>query len=68
MSDLNQLRIPRCVKLNAHQPIVEMHGFCDASQRAFGACIYIRAKLGITPSYCAQNLASHRSRPSRYRD
>ncbi|XP_018054214.1 PREDICTED: uncharacterized protein LOC108691087 [Atta colombica] len=32
MSDLNQLRIPRCVKLNAHQPIVEVHGFCDASQ------------------------------------
>jgi len=33
--DLNQLRIPRCVKFNVHQPIVEVHGFCDASQRAF---------------------------------
>jgi len=36
MSDLNQLRIPRCVKLNnnAHQPIVEVHGFCDANARS----------------------------------
>jgi len=47
MSDLNQLRIPRCVKFNVHQSIVEVHGFCDASQRAFGTCVYIHAKLGI---------------------
>ena len=33
MNDLNQLRIPRCVKLNVYQPILEVHGFCDASQR-----------------------------------
>jgi len=26
---------------------VEVHGFCDASQRAFGACIYLRAKLDL---------------------
>jgi len=31
ISDLNQLRIPQCVKLNAHQLIMEVHGFCDAS-------------------------------------
>jgi len=33
MSNLNQLKIPRCVKFNIHQPMVEVHGFCDASQR-----------------------------------
>ena len=70
MSNLNQLKIPRCVKFNVHQPIVEVHGFCDASQRAFGACIYLRTKLSttITPSCCAQSLASHCSKPFRYRD
>ena len=47
MSNLNQLKIPRCVKFNVHQPIVEVHGFCDASQRAFGACMYLRTKLGL---------------------
>jgi len=35
------------IKLNAHQLIVEVHGFCDASQRAFGTCIYLRSKLGL---------------------
>jgi len=67
MSDLIESTKNSCV--NAHQLIVEVYGFCDASQRAFGACIYIRAKLGIKPlSYCAQSFASHRSRPSRYRN
>jgi len=26
---------------------VEVHGFYDTSQRAFGACIYLRIKLGL---------------------
>jgi len=47
LSDLNQLRIPRCVKFNTHQPIVKVHGFCDASQRTFGACLYLRSKLDL---------------------
>jgi len=61
MSDLNQLRIPRCVKLNAYQPILEVHGFCDASQRA-SEPVYTFAPSSvstiITPSYCAQSLVT----------
>jgi len=26
---------------------MEMHGFYDASQRAFGVCIYLHTKLGL---------------------
>lgn len=39
---LNSLNIPRHVTL--HKPeSVQLHGFCDSSQSAFGACIYLRS-------------------------
>ncbi|XP_018393050.1 PREDICTED: uncharacterized protein LOC108772092 [Cyphomyrmex costatus] len=46
MKALNQLTISRCVKSNIHPLVLEIHRFCDASQRAFGTCIYLRTKLG----------------------
>jgi len=44
-SDLNQIRVPRWIW---YQPevVIEHHGFCDASQRAYGAAIYIRVEMG----------------------
>jgi hypothetical protein len=40
--NLNKIVIPRHVICN--QPkIVEVHGFCDASERAYGACIYLKS-------------------------
>ncbi|XP_018403196.1 PREDICTED: uncharacterized protein LOC108780100 [Cyphomyrmex costatus] len=42
---LNHLKIPRYIKPDAHQ-FVQVHGFCDASERAFGAYIYIRTQFG----------------------
>ncbi|XP_043259317.1 uncharacterized protein LOC122401315 [Colletes gigas] len=41
LRSLTRLAIPRCV-LCPNPVQVEMHGFCDASERAFGACIYLR--------------------------
>jgi hypothetical protein len=38
---LNTLQIPRKIISNA-QNQVELHGFCDSSMAAYGACIYIR--------------------------
>lgn len=38
---LNNLNIPRHVITNSFQ-IIEIHGFCDASEKAYGACLYIR--------------------------
>ncbi|XP_018313929.1 uncharacterized protein [Mycetomoellerius zeteki] len=43
---LNQLQIPRCVKPSSYSQIVQLHGFCDASQSAYGACVYVRTRLG----------------------
>ncbi|XP_038106708.1 uncharacterized protein LOC119766311 [Culex quinquefasciatus] len=38
---LKQFRLPRHVR--AHRPqLTEIHGFCDASVDAYGACVYIR--------------------------
>ncbi|XP_036150741.1 uncharacterized protein LOC118648525 [Monomorium pharaonis] len=43
--ELNQLTIPRRVKFSANNRMIQVHGFCDASQYAYGACIYVRTKL-----------------------
>ncbi|XP_024882812.1 uncharacterized protein LOC112461708, partial [Temnothorax curvispinosus] len=43
---LNQFHIPRCVGNFANPKSTQIHGFCDASQRAYGACVYIRMKVG----------------------
>ncbi|XP_049886864.1 uncharacterized protein LOC126381435 [Pectinophora gossypiella] len=42
LSYLNDLRIPRRVVCNDHQT-VEFHVFTDASERAYGACLYVRS-------------------------
>jgi len=43
LQDLRDISIPRRV-ISLDQPIhLEMHGFSDASEIAFGACIYMRA-------------------------
>ncbi|XP_067214199.1 uncharacterized protein [Linepithema humile] len=46
---INEIKIPRHVLCN--NPIrVELHGFCDASMSAYGACIYLKSTepLGAT--------------------
>ncbi|XP_070510399.1 uncharacterized protein [Cardiocondyla obscurior] len=35
-------KIARCVKSNASLDSIQLLGFCDASQRAYGACVYMR--------------------------
>lgn len=42
--ELNQLSIQRCVKPGASRQQIQIHGFCDASQNAYGACVYIRTE------------------------
>ena len=41
---LNQIRVPRCY-FNGHmQPLkIQLHGFSDASKRAYGAVVYMRS-------------------------
>ncbi|XP_063384763.1 uncharacterized protein LOC134670879 [Cydia fagiglandana] len=42
ISDLTQFRLKRWVYYKADAKLVELHGFCDASNSAFAAVIYLR--------------------------
>jgi len=42
LHNLNQIAIPRYVEFSTKQDC-EIHGFADASQRAYGCCIYVRS-------------------------
>jgi len=46
LTSLNQLQVPRCVKFNSDPHLCRVHGFCDAGQRAYGACVYVRTQIG----------------------
>ncbi|XP_046392228.1 uncharacterized protein LOC124160418 [Ischnura elegans] len=39
---LNDLRLPRRV-IAKNCSVYEIHGFCDASESAYGACVYVRS-------------------------
>lgn len=42
MNEVKELRFPRkCIIENYEE--LELHGFCNASERAYGACIYMRS-------------------------
>ncbi|XP_033228996.1 uncharacterized protein LOC117180615 [Belonocnema kinseyi] len=42
LPSLNEIRFNRCV-LARDTINVQMHGFCDASEKGYGACIYLRS-------------------------
>jgi hypothetical protein len=40
--ELNQIKIPRKVTGSKSYHRIELHGFSDASEKSYGACVYIR--------------------------
>ncbi|XP_062533848.1 uncharacterized protein LOC134202877 [Armigeres subalbatus] len=40
---MGEISIPRCVLPYNSSPLIELHGFCDASDLGYGACAYIRS-------------------------
>ncbi|XP_056647235.1 uncharacterized protein LOC130451905 [Diorhabda sublineata] len=57
---LSQLTIPRFIFLDKSINLIEMHGFSDASLKAFGACVYLRTIYSDNSVSC--NLISAKSR------
>ncbi|XP_039312855.1 uncharacterized protein LOC105197971 [Solenopsis invicta] len=41
---LNKLQIPRLIVSGNNESQLQLHGFCDLSEKAYGACVYIREK------------------------
>lgn len=39
---LNKLEIPRLVISEDDDSLIHIHGFCDASEKAYGACVYLQ--------------------------
>lgn len=42
--DLDQIRVPRGVRLKSDLHFIQLHGFCDTSQSTYGACVYVRTR------------------------
>ncbi|XP_077278664.1 uncharacterized protein LOC143906437 [Temnothorax americanus] len=59
LSQLNDIRIPRRAVEVKSSTRIELHGFCDASQNAYGACIYLRTtnqrRVHTTKLLCAKS-------------
>lgn len=55
LKSLEQLLIPRHIPFS-NSDSVQLHGFCDASQNAYGACIYILSTItGQGQLYCSKS-------------
>nr|CAI5841713.1 unnamed protein product [Callosobruchus analis] len=58
LTTLCEIKLPRQAILHSAARI-ELHGFCDASQRAYGACVYVRS---ITNNTWSTQLLCSKSR------
>lgn len=54
---INKIKILRCVKYSANPQCIQLHGFADVSQKAYGACVYIRTQIENN-EFCSELLCA----------
>jgi len=59
---LSQLKINRKV-ICSNAVNIQLHGFCDISERAYGACLYIRSTDNNNKKYCELLCSSSKVAP-----
>ncbi|XP_065095804.1 uncharacterized protein LOC135717606 [Ochlerotatus camptorhynchus] len=57
LAALENLTVPRWVGTGSHIVTTELHGFCDASNKAYGACFYVRT-ISETGEVCVKLLTA----------
>ncbi|XP_065078258.1 uncharacterized protein LOC135701402 [Ochlerotatus camptorhynchus] len=57
LAALENLTVPRWVGTGSHIVTTELHGFCDASNKAYGACFYVRT-ISETGEVCVRLLTA----------
>ncbi|XP_062714400.1 uncharacterized protein LOC134291107 [Aedes albopictus] len=57
LAGLENLTVPRWVGTGGHATAIELHGFCDASNKAYGACFYVRT-ISETGEVCVRLLTA----------
>ena len=60
---LQTIKMPRCYQSGGKALTVELHGFCDASEVAFSAVVYIRCTYSNSPTTCRLVLSKTRVAP-----
>ena len=60
---LQTIKLPRCYQSEEAALTVELHGFCDASEVAFAAVVYIRCTYACSPTTCRLVLSKTKVAP-----
>jgi hypothetical protein len=64
LSQVNEITVDRLVLTRGQPTEIQLHGFCDSSERAYGACLYLRSvnQQGKVTSCFAPSRELHQSR------
>ena len=63
--EIDQIRIPRHAVIEDFHD-VQLHGFCDASDAGYGACVYVRSSNAEGRTICQLLCAKSRIAPKEY--